>query len=405
MIRRTRRSVLAATLAAVAVFTLACSTTIAGSAIKAPGEASSDGVDLALLDAGNFPTSPRVPLGVAGDAMHGGWAEGRRLAGAVVGPWEADADLIDYAQIDSGVVKDTDAVNAELGAPMGEALRGHNLLAGFSSSRHTDKGTYKGLLNIVLELASPADATAAVTDVAAKDAALTMPFDTKPIPTQPFSIPRYPTTTALTYHWTSPYPDPGAPRFSVTALTAHGQYVLAQTATSADKADIAAQLIATTLDLQQPLIDKFKPTPPNQMAQLPLDPDGLMAHTLAPRQENESITDGIYDAHGALHLATGDPVHLQALFKSANVQQVSYVLETEVYQTPDTGSAARIVADETGPQQVGGISGMPKAKCFNETLGYWCVSRAERYAYEMQNEQENALHQMMAAQYRMLTGK
>ncbi|CDO91328.1 hypothetical protein AWC29_06535 [Mycobacterium triplex] len=398
------RSWLRAAAVGVAALTVACSTTIAGSAVKAPGEASPDGVNLALLDAGNFPTTPRAPLGLAGDALRGGWAEGRRLASVVVGPWEVDADLIDYAQIESGVVKDVDAVNALLGAPLGEALNGHNLLAGFSSARHTDKGPYKDLLTTVLELASPADASAAITAMAAKGAALTMPFDTKPIPTQLFSIPRYPATTALTYQWTAQYPDPG-PRFSVTALTAHGQYVLAQTATSADKPDTAAGLIATTLDLQQLLVDKFKPTPPDQMAQLPLDPDGLMAHTVAPRQENESISDGIYDAHGALHLATGDPVHLAAMFKSAGVQQVSYVLETRVYQTPDTASAARLVADETGPNQVGGISGMPKAKCFNETLGYWCVARADRYAFEMQNEQEHAVHQMMAAQYRMLTGK
>lgn len=391
--------------AAVAAATVACSTTIAGTAVKAPGADSSDGVDLTLLDAGNFPTTPRPPLGVAGDALRGGWAEGRRLAGAVVGPWEVDADLIDYAQIDSGVVKDTDAVNALLGSPMGEGLNGRNLVAGFSGSRHTEKGAYKGLLNIVLELGSPADATAAVADMVAKGATLTMPFETKPIPTQPFSIPRHPETAALTYQWTAQYPAPGGPRFSVTALTARGQYVLAQTATSADRADVAAQSIATALDLQQPLIDGFRPTPPDQIAHLPLDPDGLMSRTVPPRQENESINDGIYDAHGALLLEAGDPVHLQALFKSANVQQVAYVLETRVYQTPDTGAAARIVADMTGPQQVGGISGMPKAKCFNETLGYWCVARADRYAYEMQSEQENALHQMMAAQYRLLTGK
>ncbi|OBB66541.1 hypothetical protein [Mycobacterium sp. 852014-50255_SCH5639931] len=401
----TRRVRLWALAAAVAAVTLACSTTIPGTAVKAPGADSSDGVDLALLDAGNFPATPRPPLGVAGDALRGGWAEGRRLAGAVVGPWEVDADLIDYAQIDSGVVKDTDAVSALLGSPMGEGLNGHNLMAGFSGSRHTEKGAYKGLLNIVLELGSPADATAAVADMVAKGAALTMPFEAKPIPTQPFSIPHHPATAALTYQWTAQYPEPGGPRFSVTALTAHGQYVLAQTATSADRADAAAQLIATALDLQQPSIESFRPTPPDQIAHLPLDPDGLMSRTVAPRQENESINDGIYDAHGALLLETGDPVHLQALFKSANVQQVAYVLETRVYQTPDAGAASRIVADMTGPHQVGGISGMPKAKCFNETLGYWCVARADRYAYEMQSEQENALHQMMAAQYRMLTGK
>lgn len=401
----TRRAPILFLAAAAAAATMACSTTIAGTAIKDPGTGSSDGVILAMLDVGNFPTTPRAPLGTAGDELRGGWAEGRRLATAVVGPWEVNPDLIGFAQLESGVVKDIDAVDALLGAPLGQALNGHHLLAGFSSARHTDKGPYKDLINVVLELASPADATAAVTDMAAKGVSLTTPFDTNPAPTQPLSIPRYPATTALSYNWTAHYPEPGGPRFTVTALSAHGQYVLAQAATSADNADTAAQMIATALDLQQPLVDKFKPTPPDQMAQLPLDPDGLMAHTVAPRSENESISDGVYDAHGALHLAPDDPVHLGALFKSAAVQQVAWVVETRVYQTPDSGSAARLVADMTGPHQVGRISGMPNAKCFNETLAYWCVARADRYAYQMQNEQEHALHQMMAAQYRMLTGK
>ncbi|MCV7236319.1 hypothetical protein BST20_18050 [Mycobacterium branderi] len=384
---------------------MACSTTIAGTPGKEPAAGGSDGVDVALLDAGNFPTAPRPPLGAAGDAVRGGWAEARRLASALLGPWEADADLIDYSQFESGVVKNTDSVNALLGAPLGAALDGHHFVAGFSSSRHTEKGTYKTLLNMVLEMAGPADATEAVAAMAAKSGALTLPLDTNPVPTQQFSIPRYPATTALTYSWTEQYPAPGGPRFAVTALTAHGQYVLAQTAVSADNADAAAQLIATTLDLQQPLIDTFKPTPVNQLPQLPLDPDGLMARTMAPRAENETVSDGIYDAHGALHLASDDPVHLQALFKSTGVQQAAVLLETRVYRTPDSAAAARIVADMTGPHQVAGISGMPQAKCFNETLAYWCVASAERYAYQMQNEQENALHQMMAAQYRMLTGK
>jgi hypothetical protein len=389
--------------AAVAALIAGCSSTIDGAAVKAPGAGSGDGVDVALLDVGNFPTTPRPPLGAAG--VHGGWAEARRLATNVVGPWEVDSGLIDYAQIDSGVVKDYDAVNALLGAPMGDGLAGHNFVAGFSSSRHTDTGAYKGLLNIVLELATPADASAAVADMAAKSAALTMPFADKPIATQHFSIPRYPGAAAVTYRWTAQYPTPGEPRVSVTAVSAHGQYILAQTATSAENPDIAAQLIATALDLQQPLTDTFKPTPPDQLAQLPLDPTGLLAHALAPRPENETNSDGFYDPHGALHLATGDPVHQQALFKSAGAQQVAYSAETRVYQTPDAASAARLVADMSGPQQAGGITGMPKAKCFTETLAFWCVAAADRYAYEIQNEQETALHQMMAAQYRMLTAK
>jgi hypothetical protein len=389
----------------VALLSSGCGTTIAGTAVKAPGAGPADGVDTALLDVGNFPTTPQPARGEAGDQLQGSFAEARRLASNVVGPWEVDPDLIDYVQLESGVVKNYDAVSALLGTPIGDGLATHNLVTGFSSSRHTDKGPYKGLLNIVLELASPADATAAVTSMASKSASLTMPFADTPIPTQHFSIPRYPGSTALTYQFTSQYPDPGQTRVAVTALTAHGQYVLAQTATSAQNPDIAAQLIATALDLQQPLVDTFKPTPRDQLSHLPLDPNGLLAHTIPARPENETNSDGIYDPHGALHLASEDPVHLQALFKSAGTQQVAYTVELRVYQTPDASAATRLVADMTGPQQAGGITGMPKAKCFAETLGFWCVAAADRYAYQIQNEQQTALHQMMAAQYRILAGK
>lgn len=395
---------IAAAVATVAALTVGCSSGIEGTAVKAPGGGTWDGVDPAALDVGNYPTTPRPALGVAGDPVQGGWAEARRLATNVVGPWEVDPALTHFAQNATGVVKDSDGVNALLGAPMGDGLAGHKFVAGFSSSRSTDTGSYKDLLNVVLETDTPADGTAAVADMAAKAAVLTMPYAENPIPTQHFTIPRYPGTAAVTYRWTSHYPTVGD-RYSVTALTAHGQYILAQTATSAENPDSAAKLIATALDLQQPLVDSFKPTPFDKLAQLPLDPDGLLARTLPPRSENETINDGIYDQHGALHLETDNPLHRQALFKSAGVQQVADFVELRVYQTPDPGSAARIVADMTDPHRVAGVTGMPKAKCFTETLAFWCVAAADRYAYFIQNEQEAALHQMMAAQYRMLTGK
>ncbi len=85
----------------------------------------------------------------------------------------------------------------------------------------------------------------------------------------------------MTYRWTDPRG--GGERTSVVAITAHGPYVLCQSADSAESPDTAAQLIATTLELQQPLIDKYTPTPVDQLAQLPIDPDGLLAHTVPPR--------------------------------------------------------------------------------------------------------------------------
>ncbi|KAA1250308.1 hypothetical protein F0Q45_10235 [Mycobacterium simiae] len=164
--------------------------------------------------------------------------------------------------------------------------------------------------------------------------------------------------------------------------------------------------MATTLDLQQPLIDKFTPTPLDQLAQLPIDPSGLLAHTMPQSTGAESVNDGVYDRQGALQLEPGDPVHLEALFESVGLQQAVETGEVRVYQTPDSDSANRIVADyarSTHPAGAG-ITGMPKARCFKETLASWCVAAADRYAFVAQSTQETDLHQKMAAQYRMLTG-
>ncbi|WP_186244498.1 DUF7373 family lipoprotein [Mycobacterium simulans] len=398
---------LSAAVAAATILLPGCTSIIDGRAVLAPGAAGTDGVDVASLDTGNYPTTPRPPFGPAGDLRTGSWAEARRMATSVLGPWEADPSLDTYEQLNTGVVKGPSTVNFFLGSPLGDGLEGHNFVTGFSSARHSGTGTYKGLINVVLRLASPADATATVAAMAAKTAALTMPFADKPITTQPFSIPRHPDSAAVTYRWTDPRG--GGERTSVIAITAHGPYVLCQSADSAQSPDTAAQLIATTLELQQPLIDKYTPPPVDQLAQLPIDPDGLLAHTVPPAQDNQTVEDGVYDQLGIRHYQD-DPARTQALFKSVGLQQASYSVTASVYQTVDTDSARRVVAELAAQaantlKPATGVAGMPHAKCFQAPLAFWCVASADRYAFDAQSQHEADVHQIIAAQYRILTGK
>ncbi|WP_151197709.1 MULTISPECIES: hypothetical protein [Mycobacterium ulcerans group] len=367
-------------------------------------------MDVAQLDTGNYPTSPAPPLGVAGDAVKGGWAEARRIATAVVGPWETDPTLVHYAQFDSGVVKGPGAVDFRLGSPIGDALKGHNVIAGFSSARKTDTNPYKGLVNVVLELPNADEAVETVRAMADNSAALTFPFSAEPFPTEPFSIPRHPDTSAVTFHHDVPAPEPvGGERFSVVAFTAHGPFVLAQWADAAESADKSAQLIATALELQEPRIDTFTPTPPDRISDLPLDPSGLLSRVLPPEEENKTVDDGVYDHLGIVHFG-GDPVRRQAMFKSAGLQQAAYTVTADVYEAGDAESAQRIVAElaaeaiDDGLVAATGVQGMPKARCLEGDLAYWCVAAADRYAYTVQGH-EGAVHQMVAAQYRILTGK
>ncbi|KAA1248572.1 hypothetical protein F0Q45_19795, partial [Mycobacterium simiae] len=167
-----------------------CSTTITGTAVKAPASGGGDGVDVALLDTGNYPTTPRAGLGVAGSASEGATLEAHRLASNVVGPWQADATLTEAEQLNTIVVKSSDALNQLLGKPVGDGTVGHHFVIGFTSARHNATGRYQGLANFVLRFPSADDAAAAARDMAAKSA--TMTLGDNPVATQPLAIPRYP---------------------------------------------------------------------------------------------------------------------------------------------------------------------------------------------------------------------
>ncbi len=400
--------------ASIAVFTVAgCSATVAGRPIKAAARVGGNGVDVALLDPGNYPTKPKPPFGVAGDATKGARVEARRMADNVVGPWEVDPALSGSEQFDTGVQMDP---AAWLNAPIGDDVAQHNFVTAFSSGRYAETGPHKGLSHTVLRFASPQDASAAAADMASKSGALTITPDEPPVPTTPIPIPRHPDTPAVFHDYNSEdlANNVKEVHHEVIAITAHGPYVFYQWSWSAESADTATQMVATTLDLQGPLIDQFKPTPVEQLPGLPIDPGGLFARTLPPPKGDETINDGVLTAQGILHFE-GNPVRAQALFKSAGLQQVGYNILTYVYQTPDAASADRVlgmlVDDQAHTKDVGapGVKGMPAAKCFrtpkNPALlqAFVCMATAGRYAFWIQAEHEAEAHQETAAQYLMLT--
>lgn len=410
------RTVRAALAVAVAVLTVAgCSTAVPGRPVKAAAPVGGGGVDVALLDPGNYPTKPRPPLGVAGDATKGAWVEARRMADNVVGPWEVDPALSGFEQFDTGVKPDP---AAWLNAPIGDGVTGHNFVTGFSSGRNAESGPHKGLTHTVLRFASPQDASAAAADMAGRSGALTINPDEPPVPTTPIPIPRHSDTTAVFHDYNSEdFADhTNEVRHEVIAITAHGPYVFYQWGWSAESPDIVAQMIATTLDLQAPLIDKFKPTPVEQLPGLPIDPDGLFARTLPPPKGDQTVNDGVLTGQGILHFE-GNPVRAQALFKSAGLQQVGYNLLTYVYQTPDAASADRVLgmlvddAAKAKDVEAPGVKGMPAAKCFRtpknpaQLQAFFCMATADRYAFWIQAEHEAEAHQQAAAQYLMLTKK
>jgi hypothetical protein len=404
-IRRRRPSVFTAAALAVALALLvSCSSVDSGSAVKATDNVAPGGaVDVALLEVGNYPTKPSPPLGSAGTAELGAIVEGQRMANYVTGPWEADPSLIRSYANSAVVLKNAAALKFVLPEALAAAAPRHDFVAGFYTSREdVDR---KMLQNAVLRFPDPAAATAAAHEfsAAAANEAVLIP------PVAPAPIPGHPDTTAFSHtyeqlgknlRWTV-----------VRAFTARGPYVLVQLAQATDRLDTAAALIAKTLDLQGPLIDQFTLTDAAKLADLPIDPTGLLARTLPVSPDDASVNQRtVYEPRGALQLQS-DPPRAAALFDQTGMTHQSNAA-TAVYEARDA-HGAQVIADgffaevSAIGKPAAAVKQLPTSRCLDLSQGkvanFYCLATADRYTIEAQAAQLLDAQQKTAAQYAMLT--
>ena len=404
---RRRPSVFTATAitAALALLVSSCSSSVDnGSAVKATNNAAPGGaVNVALLDVGNYPTKPSPPLGTAGTAQLGAIVEGQRMANYVTGPWEVDPSLIRFYANSAVVLKNAAALKFVLPEALAAPASRHDFVAGFYTAREdVDR---KMLQNAVLRFPDPAAAAAAAADfsAAAASEAVLIP------PVAPVPILGHPDTTAFSHTFEQPAKNL---RWTVLrAFTAHGPYVLVQLAQATDSADTAAALIAKTLDVQGPLIEQFTPTDAAKLADLPIDPTGLLARTLPVSPNDASVNQRtVYQPHGALQFQT-DPHRAATLFDKAGMTHQASAA-TLVYEARDA-HGAQVIADgffaevsATG-KPAGAVKQMPTSRCLDLSQGkvasFYCLATADRYTIEAQAAQLLDAQQKTAAQYAMLT--
>ncbi len=417
------RGIYGMAVAAVCVWALvACATTVGGVAVKAREKADADGAIVALLDTGEYATSPSSPFGPAGNATVGANMEAHRLAADVIGPWQVDAT---YQQ--RGAMGDTVTTaplpeakslkeNYVLSDPLPAIATAHGYITGFSSFRAAS--SRKNLINGVLRFPDNSSA-----DAAAREMADQYPHgDLRP---RPAPIEGHPEALSTSYD------GPDGATFA-TSFTPHGPYVLIVGAVILDRNEAATApiLIGLALDKQEPLIDKFTPTDQAKLDQLPKDFTGqLLARTLWAPDNSAPYLVGVWDRSAWLHFED-DPVKAAALFDSAGVDAVAQRIAT-VYQARDPAGAAQVVdhfaADlraRDGVVPITGVNGLPAAQCFawqnaSQRLAtadpplswlrvvwpYKCVARAGRYAFTAFSQREDDVKRRTAAQYRILAGK
>ncbi|MFZ2240305.1 MAG: hypothetical protein WAV90_12250 [Gordonia amarae] len=249
------------------------------------------------MDTGNYPTKPRDPLGIAGNASRGALLEAHRVADYVVVPFQMDATVTHSSAPQAITDERTLAQNLENQHAIEAVLAGHNFIAGFNAravngdDRNWDPESPnndwdKALSNVVAIFAAPADAAAASSAIAAA-ANPAVNFMNEPYPTSVIDIPRHPGARA----WVHDEPRAAeTPWQVVQAFTAHGPYVLVQRAQTPHAAT-SADLIAATLDQQLRLVDGAAPTARDRLANLPVDPSGLQARMLAPNKDEIRAKD------------------------------------------------------------------------------------------------------------------
>ncbi|MDO8942797.1 MAG: hypothetical protein Q7U75_06410, partial [Desulfobacterales bacterium] len=247
---RRRARACAALLTATSLILSACTTVVQGLPVNASGRPLT--VDTALLDVGNYPTKLRPPLGTAGTPLAGAINDGQRMGNHVVGPWEVDPTLKSTYAMGARVLTSPDELTIIGPAELVAAAGRHNFINGFVSARQAEGRTT--LMNTVLRFADPPSAAAAAADMG--QTVLNQQSSSAPV--RPVSIPGHPDALATSYSFI----DDATKRrwIAVRSFTSHGPYVLTQLAESVDGQDAAVTLIANTINLQRPVIDRFEAT-------------------------------------------------------------------------------------------------------------------------------------------------
>ena len=380
-----------------------CSTLIDGSAVRAAGEPAG-GIDIALLDVGNFPTKP-APLGRAVTSLQGAIVEGQRLANFVTGPWEIDPSLTSGSLLSGLVLKNGNALKAVLAPEMAAVASSANMVTGF----HAWRGNSKRLTleHTVLVFADPDAAKAAAREFGDAAAAANGGNGSQ------HDIPGRSDTTAIA----STFEESGLPPLPmVLAVTPHERYVLIDSVRSPDGVEVATAMVTKTLELQLPLLDTFTPTDPAKLSDLPLDPTGLVARTLPVDMNRASVNSrAAYDRRGALHFQT-DPVAAAARWDKSGMTRQA-LADTSVTENKDGDAAEQLLQDlvkevkEQGHgEPANPVKQMSNSRCLKLPGGtkgsnrpsVYCAATAGRYVISSQSAQLLEAQQKVAAQYVML---
>jgi hypothetical protein len=409
-----RPSAFLAVLTVVVAVLAGCDAPVEGKPVPQGAAPTAAPVDVGKLDTGGFPTAPLPPLGAAGSPDVGRRIEAQLMAPFVLGPWQVDQALTEGTTPAAAIVLSREDFAFNLQARVAAGTYGLPFVVGFVAERHNaDSSAPMSLRTGVLRFADDRAATDAV--AAMTNSALNIPIDPSfhPLLDEPpatIPIPSHPASSGLLMK----YREDDSVKPEVTALTAHGPFVVFQIVRHPNGPEAAATLAAHALDLQLPLLDGFQPADPASFPQLPLDPTGLVARTLPiSPAEATPMSGSAYPPAGALQ-AEANPVVVGPQLDAAGVDQVS-IGQATLYRAKDAASATKLVqtlgddaAKQPSTRTATAVPGLPDSKCLlvADAAGlvpkYLCLASYDQYAFKTSARDFTRGQQQLAAQYRML---
>jgi len=379
----------------------ACGSTVSGTATRVQSNVSE-------LNVGNYQTKPRV-VGNAKNDRQARAREAQRLSDYVALPFEADPSYIEDAwNIRPHIVLNRKTLgNLVINDTFDDVAK--DLVAGWVNAWSTGGPTEanRRTLNVAV-LMFPDAKTASTVGPTLEHDDFTYNRDNQPV-----EITKHPNTVA---HWR---PDIS----SVGSWTVHDQYVIfikvVDDTSAPDLPALTAQ-VERMLDVQIPMLDKFQPTPADELEHIALDPQGLLGRTLAsiPEAPIRAEPDGVYTGRGALTLLEPGPTPLATLEKG-EVDLVAFG-DTVVFQSRTAKGAdalwqqwqpskhlepnEKMVDSPAGlSQQVECYADMIQSGDTQEVSMNICVFRIDRYTVQAFAKQLQDLHQKISAQYALIT--
>lgn len=371
-----------------------CGDTITGHA--APGMTP---VDLGALDAGLFPTEPsafEMQITTDPDVYS---LEARRMLGFLISPHDVDPELR-YLNETQLVVNGTGpSLLPEEFTPISER---NYLIAGAVTSRGNDNPrTVKDGLVALLR----------------------------------FGNDDYARTAAAEYNAATEQRSPGRGKLTIAGhdaahaglvptrdraqvFAAAGPYVVAGSLQApADQADLMAERLKTLLDRQLAAIEDLTPTPPDDILDLPIDPEGIMTMALPTQYPGSAAYNDMAGAYSpTAHVHFEQDAGEVSGYPQFGVDLVARNRGT-VYRTgsPEQAFALQVaLSTPTGyDEQISGPPGISDARCVQRDAApmmsdrFYCAIVYDRYvavvdSYGLGDLPAPELYQAAAAQYAVL---